>query len=88
MGKINRKHERNKTFCTAYRNQQRAERAKARKLIAHLRETPWDDCARAAFERLPAAVKKSFELPKRTQSPTERRAHDGTTLTRELRAFA
>jgi hypothetical protein len=51
-GKKNRKWNRNKLFCQAYRNENRREKNKARKLLRHLRKHSNDNVAVGCFDKL------------------------------------
>lgn len=71
-GKKNRKHGRNKESCNLYRQQNRRERNKARRLARHLRHHPTDNTARAALRGLPmdgALTPSGVTYPHEPQSP-------------------
>ena len=68
-------------WCASYRNQERAEKSKARRLIRHLWRCPWDGVARAAFDRIPATARKGLTLPPLAHSPSDERKRLGITLT-------
>lgn len=55
--KKNRKHGRNKTFCLYYRNTNRREHNKLRRLAKHLTRFPADACAHRAVEVAKAAIR-------------------------------
>lgn len=81
----NKKHTRNKTACIRYRDEARAEKSKARRLLAHIRRCPWDSIARAAYERLPLIARK-VALPAIAKSPAAIRREMNVTLTELKRA--
>lgn len=83
----NKKHSRNKIACARYRDEARAEKSKGRKLLAHVRRCPWDDVARAAYERLPVVARK-VALPPKAKSPAAIRREKGITLTGQVRQLA
>jgi hypothetical protein len=51
-GKKNRKWNRNKVFCTAYRNSNTREKNKAKRLARHLKHHPLDKSAHHCFTNL------------------------------------
>ena len=83
----NKKHSRNKIACARYRDEARREKAKGRRLLAHIRRCPWDDVARAAYEKLPAIARKAA-LPPKAKSPAAMRREQGVTLTGQSRSLA
>lgn len=80
-----KKHGRNASACRAYRSSGRRERNKARRIAAHLKSAPWDDCARAAYDALPVSARKLFSAPPSAPSPAEVRRANGVTLTQMMR---
>ena len=56
--KKNRKHGRNTTDCLRYKNEQRCEKNKAKRLVKHLAKFGNDNCAKVALGNVYTALGK------------------------------
>ena len=75
-----RQHKAHEKFYKSYQNDQRFEKNQMKKLEKHLKNYPEDRTAVAAFNALPATVRKSTTKSV-AESPVQKRAKMGVTLT-------
>lgn len=61
-GRTNRKHGRNKPFCTRYAAEGRREKNKAKRLHKRILKHPNDKTAVEAFNRLPPLAKRGWHI--------------------------